>query len=454
MNSSTTRYAVMAFIALALTIGAYAVLGSDSRPNDSTANRPLGAGSEVPEATDATEVENSPTADGDGDPMHPTLAALDEAIASAEARAAERDDDWIHLEIVANHYIDRARASGDWEDFAKADDAIRRAYDRAPEGAGPHLAKAALDYAMHRLPEASEALDALEAQAVVPVGVRGTISQLRADIAFHSGRYPEAKAAYEALLEDGRSPSLLIAYAQWHWKTGDLDQATVLLAEAESTAEGSRAGTRAWVYLVRGLFALERGAYDEALVEYRRGLRETPESWLHEEHIAEILVLQGEVAEASSLYESVIERTANPELMDALAGILRDRGQDADADALVLRARTGWETRLALFPEAAYGHAIGHWLELEDDPERTVQLAEANSAARPNGESKTLLAEAYLGAQRSEDAERTIREVLDSAWDTAEAHAAAARIYAARDDETEAAAHRERALALNPRALD
>ncbi len=81
-------------------------------------------------------------------------------------------------------------------------------------------------------------------------------------------------------------------------------------------------------------------------------------------------------------------------------------------------------------------------------------MAEANARSRPNGESKTILASAYLAAERVEDAQRTIEEVLESPWDTADAHAVASEVYAAQGDEERAAAERERALEMNPHAFD
>jgi tetratricopeptide (TPR) repeat protein len=166
------------------------------------------------------------------------------------------------------------------------------------------------------------------------------------------------------------------------------------------------------------------------------------------------LTLRGEAALSIPIYERVIARTENPELMDALAGVLLEQGETERANELVARAREGWEARLALFPEAAYGHAIDHFAELEDDPERTVALAEANAEARPNGESKTILAGAYLSAGQTDDAKRVIDEVLASPWDTAEAHAIASQIYADLNDEARAASERERAVAMNPHAMD
>ncbi len=446
MNTGKARFIWMGLLAVGLASGAYWVLGRDSSTTPNTSITPI-AGAQDGSAQDGDVTDEDAATD-------PELAEIDEAIAAAEAHAADDETDWLHLQIASNRYVDRARASGDWADFQKAEDALNRAFARAPEGAGPHLTLAAFEYGMHRLGAASAALDATDHYAVPIPGTARSIAQLRADIAFHSGHYEEARQGYEALLEGRRTPSLLVALAQYHWKTGDYETATTLLEEAQEAARTESAKTRAWIGLVRGLFGLERGAWDDALAHYRAGLELTPESWLLEEHIAEILTLRGETELAIPIYERVVARTGNPELIDALAVILKEKGETERARELTLRAREGWESRLEMFPEAAYGHAIGHWLEVEEDFPRAVELAEANAEARPNGESKTILAEAYLAAERTDDAKRVIDEVLESPWDTPAAHAIASRIYEAEGDSARAESEREKALAMNPHAMD
>ncbi len=90
---------------------------------------------------------------------------------------------------------------------------------------------------------------------------------------------------------------------------------------------------------------------------------------------------------------------------------------------------------MEMFPEAAYGHALGHFLEFGEDHARLVELAEKNHTLRPNAEAKTLLAQAYLKVGRPKDALAVMKQALktsavsaDLFITAAEAHRAAGKL--------------------------
>ncbi len=403
---------------------------------------------------DTAADEDADAAEAPDGPFAESVAALDRQIAAEQITADRRPDDWIHYNRIATMYLSRARLSGDWNDYQHAERSLDTAFANATEGNGPHLSRASFNYTLHRLARASADLDIVEHYAVLRSDKRAAVKSLRADIAFHSGHMEEAKRLYEEIAADARSPMALTALAQWYWKTADFERANALLAEAEALPGPDEKGMRAWLALVRGLMELDRGRWDEALVHYRRGLGLMPGYWLLEEHVAEILTLQGNLDRAVPMYEDLVERTNNPEFMDAIAKIEMGRGNADAARPWIERARREHEAHIALYPEAAYGHALDHWLELEDDPARTVEMAEANVEARPGGEAKTKLAQAYLKADRIDDAQRVIEEVLETPWSTGITHATASAIYAAQGDASRAATERARALAIDPHAFD
>lgn len=376
------------------------------------------------------------------------LARIDERIAGHERRAAERADDWLTLEFVALAYMERAKVSGDYRDYRKAEDALGRAFRLAPAGAGPVLTRANLNYTLHRLRRVEDDLRLVERWAYLTPDQRASVNSLKADVAFHSGRYAEARAGYERALSQERSVGALVAMAQYQWKTGHFEEANALLVEADQVARGRTVDTRAWVYLVRGLLELDRGRWDEALAHYRNGLRLTPSSWLLQEHVAEILALQGHDEEARLMYIDIIERTGNPEYMDAIAEIYECRGDALNARRWVERAGAVYEQRLALYPEAAGGHALDHFLH--HDPTRAMRLAEINRDARPGGEAQVKLAEAYLRGGRLRDARTMIEGVLSGPWNTTDTHRVAALVYAAWGDSDRFSEERNAAISIDP----
>jgi hypothetical protein len=96
------------------------------------------------------------------------------------------------------------------------------------------------------------------------------------------------------------------------------------------------------------------------MLDYEAGNRLFPGWWLMEEHMAEILALQGKNAEAERWYRDLVERTGNPMLMNALAKVLLEQGKEAEAETWHDRAHSVQEDRARRFPEAASDHALMH----------------------------------------------------------------------------------------------
>ncbi|MDP3277796.1 MAG: hypothetical protein Q8Q09_21615 [Deltaproteobacteria bacterium] len=379
------------------------------------------------------------------------VAEIDAEIRSLEIIAGRRADDWMSLETVASLYLRRVSLTSDYEDYGHAEEAIERSFRRG-NGIGPFLLRAQLNYTLHRLDRVGPDLDAILRGVIVRVSTREAVAELRADVLFHSGHYPEARAAYEALVAEDRSPSRLAALAQYRWKTGDFAGADALLVAAHRAAERRSPELRAWLHLVHGLMELDRGRWPDALSHYREGLVLRPGYWLLQEHEAEILTLQGQGERTLPRYVDLIERTNNPEFMDAAAEILEARGDHAGAQRWVARARAVYDARLQRFPEAVAGHAIEHFLA--HDPTRAVSIAEANVRARPGGEAQVHLARALHAVGRHAEAKTVIDRVLASAWRTAELHATASKIFASLGLAPRATEQRARAIALNPHAMD
>jgi tetratricopeptide (TPR) repeat protein len=193
------------------------------------------------------------------------------------------------------------------------------------------------------------------------------------------------------------------------WKSGDIDGAEREYRRALEMYHGRHAYPRAWIHLQLGLIDLDAGRLVEALAHYEDGAARFGGWWLIDEHIAEIHALQGQTAEAELRYRDLVERTGNPEFMDALANILAGTGRTDEADALIARARGIHEARLVRFPEAAYGHALDFYLEHEPGGPRTLDLARRNFELRPNAESRAQLERAIERAGVSADRAEPVR---------------------------------------------
>jgi tetratricopeptide (TPR) repeat protein len=358
------------------------------------------------------------------------IADADAAIADAAADTKAFPDRWLGYETLGAHTLRRAQLSGSYDDYAAADAALNRAFALAPAGAGPHMVRARLDFAMHRLMTADQALAAIEAYAVPPVPTeQAEIDAMRGDIRFYSGAMDQALALYDRA--DRAAPGITLFRRAIHAaRTGGVDRADKLFARAIAAAPAAPPQSRAYLELQRGILDLDRRRLDDAMGHFRAADGFFPGHWLIEEHIAEVLTLQGRDRDAEPIYRAIIQRTGHPEFIDALAAIAERRGDRAEAARLHAQAGALWARRLQQFPEAAYGHAIDHCIAIHDAA-CELRLAERNHQARPFGEAQIALARALLANGRTAEARAMIDKVRASPWRSADLDSVASAIDAA-----------------------
>lgn len=401
----------------------------------------------MPEAIDWPDSPYSGS--GPPDSYEEAMQRSQVAIANAQAAASANGDQWLMHEILASELLSRAQLSGSYDDYAAAQRSLETAFTVAVNGSGPHMMRASLDFSMHRLPAAESQLAAIDRYAVPPdPGDRAEIAAMRGDIAFYSGDYQGALQKYDqadALVPRATSFRRAIFAA----RTGDIDAADAYFAAAEQAYRSPTPQTRGYMALQRGILDLDRGRLDDAMAHFRQADRIFPGRWLIEEHIAEVLTLQGKTREAEKLYRDIVRRTGHPEFIDAVAGIAEARGDKATAKRLYDQAWAIWTRRVKLFPQATYGHAIDHCVAKRDWP-CALELAQKNHEARPFGEAKIALARALLGNRRTAEARAMIETVLASRWRTADLHSTAAEIYTASGMAQKAAEQQRMARAINP----
>lgn len=380
------------------------------------------------------------------------LASMDQRIESAKKVAEAQPTSHSARDRVASHYMQRARLSGDYDDYAQAEEWIAKAFALDEKGrVGPFMSRAHLNYTLHRLDRCDADFEAGQ------LGAHDNATQaghelFAGNLALQRGHYEEALAHYEASRALDETMGNLSALANYRWGTGSFDEAESLFVTARGMYHAAPAEPLAWYDLQLGLMDLSRGRWDEALAHYREAEAVLSGWWLVDEHIAEVTLLLGKKDEARALYLDIIERTKNPEFMDAMAGLLLEEGKPDEAKGYIAQADARYRELMAKFPEAAYGHALEHYLEFGDDPAFVVDLAQKNHALRPNADAKILLAQAYLKAERVPDAKTTIDQALATPWNTADLHATAAKVYRASGDATKADAELAKAKAIDPHA--
>lgn len=377
--------------------------------------------------------------------------AAEQAVASAKAAITQGPVVWPQWQTLAEAELALAKLTGDYRAYIAAEQAIEQAFvlaaARGPRQ-GPFALRARFHFSVHRL-DAAEA-DLAQAARETTADT-AAITGLRADLAFARGQHAAALAGFRAALRQREDLSGLARLALWHTRSGHVSEAMALLDRAGVIDHSDSPYPRAWLALQRGLVQLDLGQWDLALAHYHDALRRLPDWWLAREHIAEIHALKREYDQAIALYTAVIAETDHPEFMDALAGVLIERGESAAAQPWIAKARQRYDERLATLPEASYGHGLDHFLQYGSAAE-ALDLARRNHSLRPNPEAKMALAEALLKADEPKPALPLLRAALASGWNTAALHAMAARVFAANGLVEEAVSEKQQALALNPRA--
>lgn len=385
-------------------------------------------------------------------------AALDLQIQKASERAIAQPTSWSVLEKVAGLYMQRARLSGDYSDYEAAEAALAEGFERAPEGSGPLLTRAALNFTLHRIDLVEADLAIVAGRPVLPDPIRSTIEGLRGAVAFERGDYETAKTHFDFALELETTSTNLARLAHWHWRQGSFDTAEDLYRQAGDLFADSALEPRAWTELQIGIMDLERGRYTQAFEHYADGAEIMGGWWLLEEHIAEIAVLLERRQQALGLYTEIIDNTGKGEFMDARASVLLSPSPSGEApsaaamneaNALIASAEDVFLRELERFPEASYGHALAHYLDF-GPPQRALELALENHALRPGVLAKIDLASAYLAVGDVTNAREIVDGALATTWRSADLFWTASQVYEQAGELEQAASFRAEAEALHP----
>src|SRR5262249_16958839 len=141
---------------------------------------------------------------------------------------------------------------------------------------------------------------------------------LLAELDVQHGRLAAATGRYEAVIAKARPWAALAGLAWLTLKLGDAARAERLYAEAADELTAKEMRSYAWLELQRGVLDLSAGRHAEAEAHYARAARACSGWWLTDEHRAELLAAQGDLAAAAALYESIVAAVPRPELHQAL----------------------------------------------------------------------------------------------------------------------------------------
>lgn len=379
------------------------------------------------------------------------MRQISDQVSLGRQRADHAPDQWLRQESLARAYMARSRFSVRYDDLAEAKRILADAQAIAPANSGPLLSAAVLAMMSHRLQASEDALDTIDTWAVPPEpGEMVQVMSLRGDLAFYRGDMGRARGWYAKAGAQGGDAAIAHRHANLAKARGEYDEAIQYFHISTTGTRRDTPFVHASTALQIGAVEQARGNYVEANRWFATADRQFPGFWLTEAHRAQARALAGDLPGAIVAMRKVANAHPTAEVMDALAMLLRASGEASESRQWAARANEEWQRRLALAPEAAYGHALEHELVFGTPP-RALELARLNLAARPYGESRIMLATALVMNGRYGPALIELDRAEASGWRSAPLFALKTQIYELTGKPEMAKEARRTALALNPR---
>jgi tetratricopeptide (TPR) repeat protein len=378
------------------------------------------------------------------------LRRLDERIAMHRDTALAPPTDTERVTTYVDACYRRALLTGDLEALERVELLIDHGIALIPHPSDLWLLKARLAFHLHRLADVAHILD-----TVAPARNSAEGQTLLADLDVQHGRVGDAVSRYEAVIGKHRSWAALAGLAWLQFKFGDPARADRLYVEAadELTAKEMRAF--AWLELQRGVLDLAHGRPEEAERHYARAARAFSGWWLVDEHRAELLAHQGNLAEAMTLYEGIAAERPElrPELHQALGQLYLLAEQPGRARSHFVQARAGYVDSVRCGGVHYFHHLADFYSEAMVDGARAVDWARRDLALRENFSTQAALAWALLRAGHSAEAAEWMDRALASGVKDAHLYAQASAVYQAGGNQAQASRCLALARAIDPRPI-
>ena len=364
-----------------------------------------------------------------------------DGLAGLEDAVEARPEDPAAWRSLGSAYVQQAVQTSDPAFYGLAERAFDRADELAPGDPTVLVGRGVLELSLHRFEEA-EAL-ARDATQALP-GNADALGVL-VDAQVELGRYDEAAETLQVMLDNRPGLPALARTSYQRELRGDLAGAEEAMRDAVVAGSASPFDL-ATVTVLLGDLQRSAGDLEAAAASYDEALRLVPELLTAQLGRAQVLAARGELEEATTVVQEVVDRFPAPAALFLLADLQHAAG-DAEGEQETIEL-----VRVTTKLQEEAGQVVDLELALfeadvAEDPALAVDLAEAAHGARPdNVFTADALAWALHRAGRSEAAvpfaEQAIR--LGTADPLLRYHAA--EVFAAVGDEARAAEQLEVAL--------
>jgi tetratricopeptide (TPR) repeat protein len=281
---------------------------------------------------------------------------LDSNIVFYEGVARRDPTGGMALGTLALFYMRRARATGDYQDILRSEDAARRSLgNRGAHNTKARQALAASLLSEHRFGDALVIAQDLAARDESNPAFRASVGEIEMEL----GRYDDARASFASVAGNTSDLSVAPRLARWAEIQGHPDSAYRLMNQSllaivdrpEVPAE-----QKAWYWLRIGDLQLRRGKLDEAANDYQRGLAVHEDDYRLLTAMAKLEGARHEWKHAIDYGERAVAVSFDPATLGVISDSYLALGDSAKADeyahameVAVSRQKTAYHREWSLF---------------------------------------------------------------------------------------------------------
>lgn len=268
---------------------------------------------------------------------------------------------------VAIIHIREARRTGDFSLNSKAETAINRALEIAPQDLSSRKLRASLLLTFHKFSEALEYGKKLDAEIPNDSFIQGVLT----DANFELGNYDEAVAAAQKMVDLKPNSTSYARVAHLRSLHGDHDGSVAMYRTAAKTTDSMDAEAQSWCLVQLGDEYFKYGKFAEAEKVYDEALSTLPGFYLALAAKGKIRAAQNDYDGAEKILTTLLNRVPNVDSTVLLGDIYMKKGDAVNAKAQydlaeVMEQKVGLnndQKRLALM-WADQGIRLGDALEI------------------------------------------------------------------------------------------
>ncbi len=246
----------------------------------------------------------------------------DKEISDVQKIIARMPDSPAGYTQIAAIYIKRARATGDFSLNAKAETAVEKALQIAPEDAAAQKFRASLHLTYHRFAEALELGKKLQNEYPNDAFVYGVLTDANVEL----GNYQEAVEAAQKMVDLKPNTSSYARVAHLRSLNGDHAGAVEMFKTAARTADPQDKEAQSWCLVQLGDELWKNGKYAESEKVYDEALANLPNYYLALPGKGRARVAQNDLDAAVMILTDALNRVPNVETAILLGDIYTKQG--------------------------------------------------------------------------------------------------------------------------------